>query len=274
MPTIIHSGIAIAYEERGSGWPACVFVHGWMGNRSLLAGQADYFALNHRVVSIDLRGHGDSDTPRGDYGISLLADDVACVIERLELGKVVAVGHSMGGLVVLQLAAARPQLVEAIVMVDPPPFVLTSEVRALLEGLAASLEAGDRDSRRAFVANNLLRPTSDPKLIEHVLRVAMAAPDHVAASAMRGILAFNGVAVAADCKVPALHIGGERPLNPFHLMSEWLPTVVNRSALGAGHYCQLEAPDQVNAMIDGFVRHYLASPEQTSQLVTKSTTNQ
>jgi pimeloyl-ACP methyl ester carboxylesterase len=260
MPTVAHKGIALAYEDRGRGGPAFVFVHGWMGNRSLFAAQAEHFAHSHRVVSIDLRGHGDSDKPEGDYGISLLADDVACVIERVGLGKAVAVGHSMGGIIVLQLAAAHPQLVEAIVMVDPAPFVLTSEVRAGLEGLVAAIEAGDRDARRGFIARNMFLPTSDPSLIEDVLRVTMAAPDHVAASAMRGILAFDGVAAAAQCKVPALHLAAGRPLNPPHLMSQWLPTVVNGWTVGTGHFSQVEAPDQVNAMIDGFMRHHVSRP--------------
>jgi pimeloyl-ACP methyl ester carboxylesterase len=63
--------------------------------------------------------------------------------------------------------------------------------------------------------------------------------------------------VAAQCKVPALHLAGTPPLNPLHLMSQWLPTVVHGWTVGAGHFNQLEVPDQVNAMIESFLRHYV-----------------
>jgi uncharacterized protein (TIGR03083 family) len=65
------------------------------------------------------------------------------------------------------------------------------------------------------------------------------------------------VAVAAQCKVPALHLAATPPFNPPHRMAEWLPGVVNGQTVGAGHFNQLEAPDQVNAMIEGFLRHHV-----------------
>jgi hypothetical protein len=54
-----------------------------------------------------------------------------------------------------------------------------------------------------------------------------------------------------------LHLAGARPLNPPHPVSEWLSNVVNGWIVGAGHFNQLEVPDQVNAMIEGFLRHYV-----------------
>jgi pimeloyl-ACP methyl ester carboxylesterase len=85
----------------------------------------------------------------------------------------------------------------------------------------------------------------------------MAAPAHVAAAAMRGILVFDGVKAAARCKVPALHIAATPPLNLPHMMTEWLPSVVNGWTVGAGHFNMMEAPEPVNGMIEGFVRHHV-----------------
>lgn len=255
--TIVHKGTKLAYEDRGAGKPAFVFVHGWTCDRSFFAPQAEHFARRHRVVSVDLRGHGESDKPQGQYPIAAYADDIAYVIEQLGLGKAVAVGHSMGGITVLQLAAAHPDRVAAIVMVDPAPFVFPPELRAGIEAMVAAIEAGDQEPCRQFIANHLFLPTSDRKLVEDVLAVMLAAPSHVAASAMLGILAFDGPAVAAQCKVPALHLAATSPLNPPHLMSQWLPTVVHGWTVGAGHFNQLEVPDQVNAMIEGFLRHHV-----------------
>ena len=161
MATMVHQGIKLAYEDRGAGKPAFVFVHGWTCNRSFFAPQAEHFARRHRVVAVDLRGHGESDKPRGEYPIAAYADDIASVIEQLGLGKAVAVGHSMGGLAVLQLAAAYPDCVAAIVMVDPAGFVSQPERRASAEAMVAAIEAGNQEPRRQLVTNRFFLPTSD-----------------------------------------------------------------------------------------------------------------
>jgi pimeloyl-ACP methyl ester carboxylesterase len=257
MATITHKGVKLAYEERGVGKPPFVFIHGWTCNRSFFAPQAEHFERRHRVVSLDLRGHGESDKPPGAYPISAYVDDIAFLIGELGLGKVVAVGHSMGGITVLELGAAHPDKVAAIVMVDPAPLVFPPELKAGVEGLVAAIEAGNNEPRRQFITNNLFMPTSDRALVDRVLQVMMASPSHVASAAMKGILGFDGPGAASRCKVPALHLAAQPPLNPPHLMSQWLPAAVNGLTVGAGHFNMMEAPDQVNGMIEGFLRHYV-----------------
>lgn len=257
MPTIVREGVKLAYEERGAGEPAFVFVHGWTCDRTFFAPQAAHFARRHRVVSVDLRGHGESDKPEGPYPIAAYADDLAHIIDHLGLGEVVAVGHSMGGTAVLQLAAAYPERVAAIVMVDPAAFAFAPEVRARFEALVTAIEAGNQEPRQQTIEENLFLPTADRKLVEDVVAVMMAAPSHVAASAMRGVIEFDGLTAAARCMAPALHLAATPPNNPPHLMSQWLPDVVQGWTVGSAHFSQLEVPDQVNAMIEGFMRHYV-----------------
>jgi pimeloyl-ACP methyl ester carboxylesterase len=109
MATIAHDGIRLAYDDRSTGEPAFVFVHGWTCQRSFFAPQAEHFAKRHRVVALDLRGHGESDKPQGPYPIGAYVDDISHLINLLGLGKVVAVGHNSGGLTVLQLAVSIPK---------------------------------------------------------------------------------------------------------------------------------------------------------------------
>jgi pimeloyl-ACP methyl ester carboxylesterase len=176
----------------------------------------------------------------------------------------VAVGHSSGGLAVLQLAASYPDKVAAIVMVEPGPFTLPPDVRAGFEAIANAIEAGNQEPRRDLI-KTLFLPTSERMCVENVFRIMMEAPSHVAAPGLRGIIAFDGPAVAAQCKVPALHLTAASPINPPHLMSQWLPNVVHGQTVGAGHFNQLEAPDQVNLMIEGFIRHYVFALAMTGQ---------
>jgi len=255
MATVMRDGVKLAFEDRGAGKPAFIFVHGTACDRSFFAPQAEHFAPRHRVVSVDLRGHGESDKPHGAYPVAAYAEDIAYMIEQLGLGKAVAVGHSMGGVSVLQLAATHPDCVAAIVMVDST-LVYSPDRRAVVEAVAAGIEAGDHEPRTQWVKNMFL-PTSDRRLMAEVLAVMVSAPPHVAASAVRGVLEFDARAAAALCMVPALHLAASPLRMPPSSIRERLPNIVDGCTVGAGHFNRLEVPDQVNAMIESFLRHYL-----------------
>ena len=255
MATIVRNGIKLAFEDCGAGRPAFVFVHGTSCNRSFFVPQAKHFARQHRVVSVDLRGHGESDKPSGPYPIAAYADDIAYIIEQQGLGKVFAVGHSMGGMIVLQLAAAHPDCVSAIIMIDSTLYY-SPDRRTAVEAVAVGIEAGDYGPRTQWIESMFL-PNSDRHLVEKVMTVILAAPPHVAASAIRGALEFDCQTAAALCKVPAAHLAASPPRMLPQWITERMPNLVNGCTVGAGHFNQLEVPDQVNAMIEGFLRHYV-----------------
>lgn len=260
MAVLQRDGVKLAYVDEGKGEPAFVFMHGWTCNRSYFKPQHDHFKAKHRVVSVDLRGHGESDKPKGPYSIRQYADDVAWLIGKLDLDRPVVLGHSMGGVAALELAAEHPQSVRAIVMVDPAPFLWSPEFISLLTNMADSSEAGNQQPRRDFI-NMLFLPTSPADLKARIVDEMSSAPAHVAAGAMRGLLAYDGVAVAKKVSLPALHIAATPPLNPPHMMAEWLPHAVNGWTVGAGHFNMLEAPNQVNDMIERFVDQYVMHPQ-------------
>ncbi|NNL87190.1 MAG: alpha/beta hydrolase, partial [Myxococcales bacterium] len=255
----VRDGVKLAYYEAGSGERSFVFVHGWTCDHSYFAPQAEYVVrAGFRSVSVDLRGHGDSDKPEGDYPIERFADDVAFIIAELGLDRPVAVGHSMGGLTVLQLAAAHPQAVRGIVMVDPAPLHFPDPMRQAMEGVFAALEAGNSKPHQDFVANALFLPQDGADLRERVIKDMTSAPRHITLGAGRGMLAFDGRAAAGKCSVPALHIAGDPPLNRQADMAAALPGVVNAQTAGAGHFNHLVVPNQVNDMIDYFTKTRIA----------------
>ncbi len=255
MAHVVRDGVRLAYQDIGEGERCFVFVHGWTCNHRYFAPQAEYVVkAGYRAVSVDLRGHGDSDKPEGAYPIEGFADDVAFVIRELGLDRPVAVGHSMGGLTVLALAAAHPDAVRGIVMVDPAPLKFPEAMRQGMDAVLQALEAGDPKPHRDFVSGVLFRPEDDAALRDRVTEEMTSAPTHVTIGCGRGILAFDGNAAAAKCNVPALHIAGDPPLNRQADMAAALPGVVNAQTAGAGHFNQLIVPNQVNDMIDYFTR--------------------
>jgi pimeloyl-ACP methyl ester carboxylesterase len=111
-------GVAVAYDVRGQGDMALVFIHGWACDRSFWREQLDVFAEDYRVVALDLGGHGESGADREAWSMTTLGGDVQAVVENLNLERVVLVGHSMGGVVALEAARLMPQRVVGIVGVD------------------------------------------------------------------------------------------------------------------------------------------------------------
>jgi pimeloyl-ACP methyl ester carboxylesterase len=111
----------LAFDSAGEGSPHLLFLHGWCGDRSFFAPQFDHFSAAHRVVSVDLPGHGKSRAPTANT-IEALAADVAALGRDLGLGRGAMVGHSLGAMVGLALAQQAPDLVSAVIMVDPPPL--------------------------------------------------------------------------------------------------------------------------------------------------------
>ena len=108
-------------DSAGAGDPHLLFLHGWCGDRSFFAPQFDHFSRSHRVVSVDLPGHGESRAP-ATYTIDGLAADVAALGRELGLGRGALVSHSLGAMVSLALAQQAPELVSSVIMVDPPPL--------------------------------------------------------------------------------------------------------------------------------------------------------
>lgn len=106
-------------DARPASPTAFVLVHGLASSLHLWDGVGVRLAaLGHRVVQVDLRGHGGSDKPDSGYETESVAADVAAIIEQLGLTRPVVAGQSWGGNVVVELAASRPGLTAGIVCVD------------------------------------------------------------------------------------------------------------------------------------------------------------
>ena len=135
-----REGVRLAYSDTGSDGPALVLIHGWTCNRGHWRNQVAELSEDHRVVTLDLRGHGDSDKPEQDYTIAGFADDVAWLISEPGLTRPVVVGHSMGGVIAAQLERKHPEATPGIVLVDAPIVPLTPTLKPVADGLVAGLQ--------------------------------------------------------------------------------------------------------------------------------------
>ena len=162
MRFIRRDGAALAYEEAEGRRVPLLFVHGWCCDHEFFAPQFDHFAkAGHRVVAVDLRGHGASDKPRERYTMQGFADDVAFVCKAISLANAIVVGHSMGGMIAFDFASRHPEFTTALVMVDGA-IVLPRASRAVAPGMLRELSGPNPAGVvRDFVGKTLFLPSDD-----------------------------------------------------------------------------------------------------------------
>lgn len=246
--------LSLAYEEHGAGDPPLVFVPGWCCDRTLFAPQVEHFRRSHRVVALDPRGCGASPVTEDGYDVPTQAADVAALCDDLCLERPVLIGHSLGGMIGLELAASRPELVGAVVGVDSGPIDPLPGVHERFAALAEAIEGeGGDDARRDYI-DALFLPDDDGGARQHTLDVTCAVPAHAAAAILRGVVEWDGVAALRGCRAPVLEVrsvptGSNAPDRLLALK----PEIEIGVTVGSGHFNQLVLPAQVNAMIERFV---------------------
>jgi pimeloyl-ACP methyl ester carboxylesterase len=172
---LARDGVTLALDQQGDGDPPVVLVHGMACHRGFLAPQAAHLARRHRVLAVDLRGHGESDAPEQRHTTQGFADDLHWTCAQLGLERPVVVGHSLGGLVALELAAQRPGEIAAVVLVDSvlvPRGDRAGVVRELVAGLRT--DAAEDVLRTYFSA--FFGPFDEPSKRTRILDEAVGTP--------------------------------------------------------------------------------------------------
>jgi pimeloyl-ACP methyl ester carboxylesterase len=113
-----RDGTPISYEVFGSGEPTLVFVHGWCCDARYWRAQVPCFSKAHRVVVLDLAGHGHSGASREKFTMKAFGEDVRAVAEETGSRSLILIGHSMGGSVIAEAALLMPDLVKGIIGID------------------------------------------------------------------------------------------------------------------------------------------------------------
>jgi pimeloyl-ACP methyl ester carboxylesterase len=258
-----REGVGLHVEERGTGDPAVLLVHGIACDRRYMEPVAAHLAARHRTVAVDLRGHGRSDAPAGPYDVEAHLDDLAAVCRALELDRPVVIGHSLGGVFAVILAGSRPHLPGAVAALDSPIVPSAGRVpamRSLFDRLHGDYA---RELQRYFSA--FFAPGDDPELKAWIMSAILEPPERaVIPTWEHANLDPDTAACAAAIRVPLLYIDAGTPNAQLDRLAELCPHAVMGRTVGAGHFLQLVVPDQVNAMIDRFLALVAAGPRSAT----------
>ena len=266
-PHVVPSkdGTPISYEVYGAGEPTLVFVHGWSCDARYWRAQVPYFSKDHRVVVLDLAGHGHSGLSRSTYTMKAFGEDVRAVVEATNSNNVILIGHSMGGAVIAEAARLMPDRVIGLIGVDTLGNIEYPLETEQMEEMMAPIKKDFVSGTRAFVSE-MIFPETDPALREWIMADMSSAPPAAALSAMREYLSQYITGEAAGIfdglYVPVIDVNGKvEPIdyeaNRRHMLSFDAIVIEN-----ADHFLMMDRPDEFNRALGRAIEMI---PEKTAK---------
>lgn len=249
------------FREQGTGSPV-ILMHGMFGSLSNLGNLARALAHNYRVISVDLRNHGDSPHEQ-QMDIEVMAGDIVELLDALDIKSATLVGHSLGGKVGMQVAMNQPDRVACLVVADISPVDYPEQnnhqvVRALQEVTKQILVS--RQQADGILADNQIDAPTRAFLLKNLRRLSSGHFDLklnvdsiVANYGNKLVLAPSGLPYAG----PTLFIKGQ---NSAYIQEKHRPIIKNlfpNSRLevvsDVGHWLHAEKPDVFNSLVYGFL---------------------
>ena len=241
-------GVPIHYATSGAGDVAVVLVHCWTCNGSFWDDAVPVLSHDYQVVTLDLAGHGASGSERTDYTMPAFGQDVAAVVQALDLHRVILVGHSMGGRVVLEAARLLGDRVVGVIGIDT---LQRLGAPATDEQIEQFMEPGRTDFPgfvRRYMRSLFVAGADSALVARYTDRMSMVPPS-VGISALENTLREDPRPVAQDLNVPVRLIVS--PRSPVDTEA-WRAAVSDFEfdvMEGVGHFPMLTAPERFGARL-------------------------
>lgn len=254
MTTQSADGTSIAYSVADRGEPTIVFVHGWACDQSYWADQVTYFGRTHQVITLDLAGHGGSGRNRTDWTVQRFSDDVAAVVRASGAKKVVLVGHSLGGPVVVEAAHQLKAQTVAVVGVDTFFDVWAAPA---FTNLLAQMRTDYPATASAFARTQFFNAHSDPALVASVTRAVASTPPEIGTPALAALIPWATTRSAQALATLGVPLGTIQAQDAGHANLErarpLIPRLDTTVMAGLGHFLMLEDPDRFDTTLSALI---------------------
>jgi 3-oxoadipate enol-lactonase len=256
MPVFTNSGARIYYRlEGGRNRPLLVFAHSLGADHSMWDPQVRALLPHFQVLRVDLRGHGASDAPAGDYSLALLAKDILAAVDTVGARPFAFCGLSLGGMIGQWLAANAGHRLSHAVLANTSPRVADPSLfeqrrlNVLANGMAA---IADSVMQRFFSATTLSREL--PR-VETVRNVLLATDPVGYAGCCAAVRDMDNVSLLGSIRLPVLLIGSDQDLStPWSGHGDVLAAMIPAAKvvkLQTAHLSNLEDSDGFNdALLD------------------------
>lgn len=254
-----RDAMAIEYTDQGRGLPV-VLLHGFANDRTLWQPQLDALAARYRLIAPDLRGFGGSSATDGRaVSMDEYADDIATLLDHLEIPSAVVGGISMGGYVALAFALRHPQRLRGLVLAntragaDPPDWA------AFREEMVRTVQARGAGAVVENYGDKPFRPDCPGEIKERVRAAIRRQATPGLISGTRGMAQRPDRApFLVTIRVPTLVIHGTAdqyvPVSEAEAMHRAIAGSRYACLAGAGHLSNVDSAEAFNAALDEFLR--------------------
>jgi 3-oxoadipate enol-lactonase len=260
MPRVSVNGIQLYYELGGQeSQPVILFLHGLGSSTQDWTPQLAYFGRDYRVLVADMRGHGQSDKPRGPYTMPQFAADVIALLDYLIIDTVHVVGLSMGGMIAFQLAVDDPGRLRSMTIINSVPDVVPHTfkdrfniwMRFWIVRYMGMRKMGETLAPRLFVDPN------QEALRQSFIESWAANDPRAYQDAMRAIAGWSVEGRIGAITIPTLIIASDHDYTPVAAKEAYIakmPGTTLKIIENAHHAVPVERPDALNAVIHDFIK--------------------
>jgi len=254
------NGINLAYSDQGRGLPL-VFLHAFPFNRTMWEPQLTALSSRFRVVTVDLRGHGESDAPLWRYTLDLFADDVSGLLDHLSIQQAVLIGLSMGGYLIFSFYRRYADRVKGLVLADTRAEPDSPEQTAWRIRLAQRVYQEGAGAVAAEMLPKLLAPTSyqtNPALVQKVRAIMV---DSRISGIVGDLMAISersdAVPLLSTITCPTLVLVGEMDALTTPAENKRIADGISGARFqiipSAGHLSNLEQPEVFSEAVRSFL---------------------
>jgi len=258
MPQKLIRDININYEIIGDGQPL-LFIHGLGSSLRDWEEQVPVFSKKFKVITLDLRGHGQTDKPKGPYSISMFAEDIAELIKSLKVDPVHVVGISLGGAIGFHLAIDHPDITKSLVVVNMSASVPIKSLkekqmfflRVLIVKMMGMKKMGEVLAKRLFIKpeQEELRERMASRWAENDKKAYL--------SSLKTLKNWSVLERLQEIKCPTLVISSDEDYTPLSDKEEYTALISNAKLVvieDARHAVSVEKPGELNTILMDFLK--------------------
>jgi pimeloyl-ACP methyl ester carboxylesterase len=244
----------LAFEEAGSSTNRpLIFVHGWCCHRGHMKELMSHLSGKHRVIAVDLPGHGATPLGSASPTFDCFAASVCSFIAERELHRPVLIGHSMGGVISLVAAAQNPELMAGVVNLDGAVPITASGRDGYRDLFSRINREGFQPVAAEFISKVFFLPFERGAISDAIVTEMISHPEELALALLKQFPALDAEPVLSALRTPLLFIGGSSPRFDEVALKKVRPEAWVARVAVSGHFMQIFALPQIVAMIEKFI---------------------
>lgn len=252
-------GVSMSFDNEGKGETAIILVHGWANNRSIWDAQVSHFSEAYQVIAIDLPGFGKSGNNRSEWTIASFGEDIATIIQELHLKKVVLVGFSFGGPIVIEAANKTPDQVIGVVLVDNLQQVEMSYSPPMAHYVdSLMMDLVNNPSKEKFIGGGFFKKNVD-SAYDRAVSLIDGASQIGWRESLAGLMNWQNESCLnsiRSVKAPIIAINSDLQPTNIEAFKKYAPTFKANIVEDVGHVIMWDDPEAFNRLLKESIQEF------------------